>query len=327
MTKCNRQEIHGVIAEFDSPSRLLAAARAAHERGYRAMDAYAPFPVEGLAEAIGFRKNRVRALLPRRRDVRRRRRLFHAVVCDGDRLSFERRRSAAAQHSRVHPDHFRADDSVRGLWRQFSECSRSTACRARIIRSSTRRISSVRAPTDFSSASRLAIRFNRDAVMRISARASIPTASRRYAKRSAPFSSQRGSPALMPRAARTCIISRAPSRSGRSDVFPGWPNGATAPAAYGCPRCARGVDAGIHREKRRRHARGRFAHRTRHAPCSSAAASVSISICAVCHDRTGEGNGMIVQRGFPPPPCFHHGPAARRAHRPFLSMSSPMATA
>ena len=27
--------------------------------------------------------------------------------------------------------------------------------------------------------------------------------------------------------------------------------------------------------------------------------------CAVCHGRTGEGNGMIVQRGFPTPPSFH----------------------
>src|SRR5438552_3622107 len=27
--------------------------------------------------------------------------------------------------------------------------------------------------------------------------------------------------------------------------------------------------------------------------------------CAVCHGRTGEGRGMIVQRGFPPPPSFH----------------------
>jgi mono/diheme cytochrome c family protein len=27
--------------------------------------------------------------------------------------------------------------------------------------------------------------------------------------------------------------------------------------------------------------------------------------CAVCHARTGEGNGMIVQRGFPQPPSFH----------------------
>ena len=27
--------------------------------------------------------------------------------------------------------------------------------------------------------------------------------------------------------------------------------------------------------------------------------------CAVCHGRTGKGNGMIVQRGFPAPPSYH----------------------
>jgi len=27
--------------------------------------------------------------------------------------------------------------------------------------------------------------------------------------------------------------------------------------------------------------------------------------CAVCHDRTGAGNGMVVQRGFPRPPSYH----------------------
>ncbi|HEY9857506.1 MAG TPA: cytochrome c [Stenomitos sp.] len=27
--------------------------------------------------------------------------------------------------------------------------------------------------------------------------------------------------------------------------------------------------------------------------------------CSPCHDRTGSGNGMIVQRGFPQPPSFH----------------------
>ncbi len=27
--------------------------------------------------------------------------------------------------------------------------------------------------------------------------------------------------------------------------------------------------------------------------------------CAVCHGATGDGNGMIVQRGFPQPPSFH----------------------
>lgn len=29
------------------------------------------------------------------------------------------------------------------------------------------------------------------------------------------------------------------------------------------------------------------------------------AMCAECHDRTGSGNGMIVQRGFPQPPSFH----------------------
>jgi len=41
------------MAEFAAPERLIAAAAAAREKGYRAMDAYAPFPVEGLSEALG----------------------------------------------------------------------------------------------------------------------------------------------------------------------------------------------------------------------------------------------------------------------------------
>jgi mono/diheme cytochrome c family protein len=27
--------------------------------------------------------------------------------------------------------------------------------------------------------------------------------------------------------------------------------------------------------------------------------------CAACHDRVGNGRGMVVQRGFPPPPSYH----------------------
>ncbi|MBI4537330.1 MAG: DUF3341 domain-containing protein [candidate division NC10 bacterium] len=42
------------MAEFDTPEAVLAAARRAYARGYRRMDAYTPFPVEGLSEAIGF---------------------------------------------------------------------------------------------------------------------------------------------------------------------------------------------------------------------------------------------------------------------------------
>ena len=45
--------LHGLMAEFDDPTSLVAAARHAHEAGYRAMDAYSPFPIEELHEALG----------------------------------------------------------------------------------------------------------------------------------------------------------------------------------------------------------------------------------------------------------------------------------
>src|SRR6476659_9922806 len=51
--------IYGMMAEFDSASDLVAAARKTYEAGYRKIDAYSPFPIEELAEAIGFHKNRV----------------------------------------------------------------------------------------------------------------------------------------------------------------------------------------------------------------------------------------------------------------------------
>jgi hypothetical protein len=51
------------MAEFDEPEPLLEAARRAHAEGYRQMDAYTPMPVEGLAEAIGFRTSMVQRLV------------------------------------------------------------------------------------------------------------------------------------------------------------------------------------------------------------------------------------------------------------------------
>ena len=49
----------GMIAEFSDPDDLLAATTRAYDAGYRKMDAYSPFPVHGLAEALGHRDNRV----------------------------------------------------------------------------------------------------------------------------------------------------------------------------------------------------------------------------------------------------------------------------
>jgi hypothetical protein len=49
------EQPYGVMAEFRTADELLLAARAAQEAGYERVEAYAPFPVEGLAEAVGFR--------------------------------------------------------------------------------------------------------------------------------------------------------------------------------------------------------------------------------------------------------------------------------
>jgi len=53
------EDLYGIMAEFREPEQLLAATRAAYEAGYRRMDAYSPYEVEGVAEALGFRKTRV----------------------------------------------------------------------------------------------------------------------------------------------------------------------------------------------------------------------------------------------------------------------------
>jgi hypothetical protein len=54
-----RVSVYGLMAEFDTPNDLIAAARRTHQEGYRKVDAYSPFPVEGLAEEIGFTRNGV----------------------------------------------------------------------------------------------------------------------------------------------------------------------------------------------------------------------------------------------------------------------------
>ena len=51
--------IYGVMAEFDSPTALVAAARAAREQGYRKLDAYSPFPIEELSDALHLHRNKL----------------------------------------------------------------------------------------------------------------------------------------------------------------------------------------------------------------------------------------------------------------------------
>jgi hypothetical protein len=54
-----RTSIYGIMAEFDTPGDLVNAARRTCEAGYKKIDAYTPFPIEELSEAIGFHRNSV----------------------------------------------------------------------------------------------------------------------------------------------------------------------------------------------------------------------------------------------------------------------------
>jgi hypothetical protein len=55
--------VYGVVAEFKDPTTLVAAARKTREAGYRQFEAYAPFPIEELAEAVGHPHTRLPLLV------------------------------------------------------------------------------------------------------------------------------------------------------------------------------------------------------------------------------------------------------------------------
>jgi Protein of unknown function (DUF3341) len=46
--------LYGVMAEFENPNDLVAAARRVYSLGYRRINGYSPYPIEELSEAIGF---------------------------------------------------------------------------------------------------------------------------------------------------------------------------------------------------------------------------------------------------------------------------------
>ncbi len=51
--------LFGIMAQYPSAHRLVRIARRARQEGYRDVEAYTPFPVEGLSEALGLRNNRL----------------------------------------------------------------------------------------------------------------------------------------------------------------------------------------------------------------------------------------------------------------------------
>lgn len=53
----------GLLAEFDDPQALRAAARAAREQGFAQLDAHSPIPIDGLADDLGQPPTRLPALV------------------------------------------------------------------------------------------------------------------------------------------------------------------------------------------------------------------------------------------------------------------------
>jgi hypothetical protein len=58
----SNDRVYGLAAEFASDAQLMHAAEEAFAHGYRKMDGYTPFPIEGLAEALG-KKTRIPLLV------------------------------------------------------------------------------------------------------------------------------------------------------------------------------------------------------------------------------------------------------------------------
>lgn len=50
---------HGMMAEFDTPSALVAAAHATHAAGYKKVEAYTPYPIEEVSEALEHHRSKM----------------------------------------------------------------------------------------------------------------------------------------------------------------------------------------------------------------------------------------------------------------------------
>ncbi len=56
-TFLERYGMYGLMAEFKHPEELLEAAHHAFSAGYRKMEGYSPMPIEGLSDALGFKRH------------------------------------------------------------------------------------------------------------------------------------------------------------------------------------------------------------------------------------------------------------------------------
>src|SRR3954451_573466 len=82
--------VHGLMAEFLSAAEIVSAARRAREAGYRDIDAYTPYMVEGLSAELGMRRSRTGSV-------------FFSAEWVGASVDFFMQSYAAALNSPVRP--------------------------------------------------------------------------------------------------------------------------------------------------------------------------------------------------------------------------------
>jgi len=58
-----RPAVYGLLAEFDDPTALVQAVRATRSAGYRKLDAFTPFPIEEVIEALEMHEKRLPLLV------------------------------------------------------------------------------------------------------------------------------------------------------------------------------------------------------------------------------------------------------------------------
>ncbi len=56
-TKVMEKNIYGLLAEFDTPTQLVDAANKVREAGYTKTDAFSPFPLHEIDEALGIKRS------------------------------------------------------------------------------------------------------------------------------------------------------------------------------------------------------------------------------------------------------------------------------
>lgn len=57
------ENLYGLLAEFESVHKLTAAADKVREAGYKAVDGFSPFPIEGLGHHLGIKESRLPLLV------------------------------------------------------------------------------------------------------------------------------------------------------------------------------------------------------------------------------------------------------------------------